>query len=124
MRRSLQLSLFAVVLLGLVGGSLAFFLAQKSVTLTVDGQVQTVGTYASTVAEMLDEEGLEPGDRDVLLPQAGQPLSDGDAVVLSRARPLELTVDGVSRQVYVTGIRFSTQRGVRTVSCTATILQT
>jgi uncharacterized protein YabE (DUF348 family) len=103
-RRSLQLSLFAVVLLGLVGGSLAFFLAQKSVTLTVDGQVQTVGTYASTVAEMLDEEGLEAGDRDVLLPQAGQPLADGDAVVLSRARPLELTVDGVSREVYVTAL--------------------
>ena len=48
MRRSLQLSLFAVVLLGLVGGSLAFFLAQKSVTLTVDGQPRTVGTFAST----------------------------------------------------------------------------
>ena len=104
MRRSLQLSLFAVVLLGLVGGSLAFFLAQKSVTLTVDGRVQTVGTYASTVSEMLDEEGLEPGDHDVLLPAADKALSDGDAVVLSRARPLELTVDGVSREVYVTAL--------------------
>lgn len=104
MRRSLRLSLFAVVLLGLVGGSLAFFLAQKSVTLTVDGQVQTVGTYASTVAEMLDEENLEPADHDVLLPRAEQVLADGDAVVLSRARPLELTVDGVSREVYVTAL--------------------
>jgi uncharacterized protein YabE (DUF348 family) len=103
-RRSLQLSLFAVVLIGLVGGSLAFFLAQKSVTLTVDGQVQTVGTYASTVAEMLDEEGLEPAAHDVLLPHAEQALADGDAVVLSRARPLELTVDGVSRDVYVTAL--------------------
>jgi uncharacterized protein YabE (DUF348 family) len=103
-RRSLQLSLFAVVLLGLVGGSLAFFVAQKSVTLTVDGRVQTVGTYASTVSEMLDEEGLEPGDHDVLLPAADKALADGDAVVLSRARPLELTVDGVSREVYVTAL--------------------
>lgn len=104
MRRSLQLSLFAVVVLGLVGGSLAFFLAQKSVTLTVDGQVRTVGTYASTVGEVLDEEGLEPSAHDVLLPQADQALADGDAVVLSRARPLELTVDGVSREVYVTAL--------------------
>ena len=104
MRRSLQLSLFAVVLLGLLGGSLAFFLAQKSVTLTVDGQVQTVGTYASTVAEMLDEEGLEPAEHDVLLPHAEQALADGDAVVFSRARPLELTIDGVSREVYVTAL--------------------
>jgi resuscitation-promoting factor RpfB len=103
-RRSLQLSLFAVVLLGLIGGTLAFFVAQKSVTLTVDGQVQEVGTYAATVGEVLDDEGLEPAAHDVLLPAAGQALSDGDTVVLNRARPLELTVDGVSRQVYVTAL--------------------
>jgi resuscitation-promoting factor RpfB len=103
-RRSLQLSLFAVVLLGLVGGSLAFFLAQKSVKLTVDGELRTVGTYASTVGDVLDEEGLEPAAHDVVLPAADQKISDGDAVILSRARPLELTVDGVSREVYVTAL--------------------
>jgi uncharacterized protein YabE (DUF348 family) len=101
-RRSLQLSLFAVVLLGLIGGTLAFFVAQKSVTVTVDGQVRHVGTYADTVAEVLDDEGLKTTSHDVLLPAAGDQLRDGDAVVLNRARPLQLTVDGVSRQVYVT----------------------
>lgn len=103
-RRSLQLSLFAVVLLGLVGGTLAYFVAQKSVTLTVDGQPRTVATYAGTVGEVLDEEGLEPAAHDVVLPGPGQSLSDGDAVVVNRARPLELTVDGVSREVYVTAL--------------------
>ena len=104
MRRSLQLSLFAVVLLGLIGGTLAFFVAQKSVTLTVDGQVRHVGTYADTVGDVLDDEGLQPAAHDVLLPAAGDALRDGDTVVLNRARPLELTVDGVSRQVYVTAL--------------------
>jgi uncharacterized protein YabE (DUF348 family) len=103
-RRSLQLSLFAVVLLGLVGGTLAFYLAQKSVTLTVDGQVRHVGTYADTVGEVLDDEGLEPAAHDVLLPAADDAVRDGDTVVLNRARPLQLTVDGVSRQVYVTAL--------------------
>jgi uncharacterized protein YabE (DUF348 family) len=103
-RRSLQLSLFAVVLLGLLGGTLAYVAAQKSVTLTVDGQVRTVGTYAGTVGDVLDEEGLEPAAHDVLLPAADQVVADGDAVILNRARPLELTVDGVSRQVYVTAL--------------------
>jgi uncharacterized protein YabE (DUF348 family) len=103
-RRSLQLSLFAVVLLGLIGGTLAFFVAQKSVTLTVDGQVRHVGTYADTVGDVLDDEGLQPAAHDVLLPAAGDALRDGDTVVLNRARPLELTVDGVSRQVYVTAL--------------------
>jgi uncharacterized protein YabE (DUF348 family) len=103
-RRSLQVGLFAVVLLGLVGGTLAFFVAQKSVTLTVDGQVRHVGTYADTVAEVLVDEGLEPAAHDVLLPSAGEAVRDGDTVILNRARPLGLTVDGVSRQVYVTAL--------------------
>jgi uncharacterized protein YabE (DUF348 family) len=103
-RRSLQLSLFAVVLLGLIGGTLAFFLAQKSVTITVDGQSRQLGTYAGTVGEVLDEVGLETAAHDVVLPSAGQAIADGDAVVVNRARPLELTVDGVSRQVYVTAL--------------------
>ena len=68
MRRSLQLSLFALVLLGLVGATMAFFLAQKAVTITVDGQLRTVGTYAETVGELLEEEGLEPASHDVVLP--------------------------------------------------------
>jgi predicted ribosomally synthesized peptide with SipW-like signal peptide len=103
-RRSLQLSLFAVVLLGLIGGTLAYFLAQKSVTVTVDGQVRHVGTYAGTVGEVLEEEGLEPAAHDVVLPATGQAIADGDAVVINRARPLELTVDGVSREVHVTAL--------------------
>lgn len=103
-RRSLQLSLFALVLLGLIGGTLAYALAQKSVTLTVDGQVRTVGTYAGTVGEVLDEEGLVPAAHDVVLPAAEQAITDGDAVILNRARPLELTVDGVSREVHVTAL--------------------
>jgi uncharacterized protein YabE (DUF348 family) len=103
-RRSLQLSLFAVVLLGLIGGTMAFFLAQKSVTLTVDGQARQVGTYAGTVGEVLEEEGLEPASHDVVLPAVEQAVADGDAVVLNRARPLQLTVDGVSREVYVTAL--------------------
>ncbi|MCW2683234.1 MAG: Transglycosylase domain protein [Blastococcus sp.] len=104
MRRSIQLSLFALVLLGLVGGTLAYALAQKSVTVTVDGQVRHVGTYAGTVGEVLEEEGLQPAAHDVVLPATQQALGDGDAVVLNRARPLELTVDGVSRDVHVTAL--------------------
>jgi uncharacterized protein YabE (DUF348 family) len=103
-RRSLQLSLFALVLLGLVGATVAFFVAQKAVTVTVDGQVRTVGTYADTVGELLEEEGLEPAAHDVVLPAVHQAVSDGDTVILNRARPLELTVDGVSREVYVTAL--------------------
>ena len=102
MRRPLQLSLFAVVLLGLVGGLAAYFLAQKSLTLTVDGQSRKVSTYADTVSELLEDEGLRTAAHDVVLPAPAATVGDGDTVVVNRARPLELTVDGVQKRVYVT----------------------
>ena len=104
MRRSLQLSLFAVVLLGLVGGCVAYFAAAKSVTLDVDGTARHVRTYADTVAEVLDEQGLKPAAHDVVLPATGARIDDGATVVLNRARPLKLTVDGVQSTVYVTAL--------------------
>ncbi|MGY1600992.1 ubiquitin-like domain-containing protein [Geodermatophilus sp. SYSU D00815] len=104
MRRTLQLSLFALVLVGLVGGSVAYYLAQKSLTLTVDGQSRSVSTYADTVGEVLEEEGLRPAAHDVVLPAEDAEVGDGDTVVLDRARPLQLTVDGVSSEVYVTAL--------------------
>jgi uncharacterized protein YabE (DUF348 family) len=102
--RSLKSVLFALVLLGLVGGSAAYVLAQKSVTLTVDGQAHQVRTYAGTVGDVLEEEGLQTQSHDVVLPDAAAPVADGDTVVLNRARPLTLTVDGVQSEVYVTAL--------------------
>jgi uncharacterized protein YabE (DUF348 family) len=102
--RSLKFSLFALVLLGLVGGSVAYYVAQKSLTLTVDGQAHEIRTYAGTVAEVLEEEGLETQAHDVVLPEPGASVSDGDTVLVSRARPLQLTVDGRPSEVYVTAL--------------------
>src|SRR3954469_20466340 len=103
-RRSLQLSLFALVLLGLVGGTATYFLAQKTVTVTVDGQSREVSTYADTAGEVLADEGLRPASHDVVLPAPDSAVGDGDTVVLNRARPLALTVDGVRSDVYTTAL--------------------
>ncbi len=104
MSRSLKSVLLALVLLGLVGGSLAYVAAQKSLTLTVDGQAREVHTYADTVGEVLEDEGLQAQSHDVVLPDTASAVADGDTVVLTRARPLTLTVDGVESEVYVTAL--------------------
>jgi uncharacterized protein YabE (DUF348 family) len=103
-RRSLRFSLFALVLLGLVGGSAAYFLAQKTVTVTVDGQSSEVRTYAATAGEVLADEGLSLASHDVVLPDPDSAVGDGDTIVLNRARPLSLTVDGVQTDVYTTAL--------------------
>jgi uncharacterized protein YabE (DUF348 family) len=103
-RRSLRACLFALVLLGLVGGVAAYFAAEKSLTLTVDGQSRQVTTYAGTAAEVLADEGLTPAAHDVVLPALDADVSDGDTIVVNRARPLTLTVDGVKSEVYTTAL--------------------
>jgi uncharacterized protein YabE (DUF348 family) len=103
-RRSLKSCLFALVLLGLVGGSAAYFLAQKTVTITVDGQSREVTTYAATAGEVLSDEGLQLASHDVVLPDTESAVGDGDTIVLNRARPLSLTVDGVRSDVYTTAL--------------------
>jgi uncharacterized protein YabE (DUF348 family) len=103
--RTLKLALFALVLTGLVGGSTAWHLAtQKSLTLTVDGQERALTTSADTVGEVLAEAGLRTQAHDVVLPEPDAEVVDGDTVVVTRARPLQLTVDGVSSEVYVTAL--------------------
>ena len=73
-------------------------------TLTIDGQSREVSTYASTAGEILADEGLSPASHDVVLPALDAAVGDGDAVVLNRARPLALTVDGVRSNVYTTAL--------------------
>ena len=102
MRRSFKLPLSGLVLAGLLGGSFAYVAAEKSLTVTVDGESRSVDTYASTVADVLADAGLVPASQDVVLPGPDAEVEDGDAIVLNRARPLQLTVDGVATEVYTT----------------------
>src|SRR5829696_823910 len=101
-RHPVRIALFTVVLLGLVAGGMAWMSMDKSVRLTVDGELRSISTYASTVAGVLDDAGLTVGQHDTLAPDRDAPISDGAEIVLRRGRLLTLTVDGRQRQVWVT----------------------
>ena len=101
-RHPLRIGLFALVLFGLVAGSVAWLSMDKSVTLTVDGQARSVKTYASTVGGVLDDQNLTVGQHDTLAPARDTRISDGAEIVLRRGRLLTLTVDGQTRQVWTT----------------------
>ncbi len=102
-RHPLRIGLFALVLFGLVAGSVAWLSMDKSVTLTVDGEARAVKTYASTVGGVLDDQKITVGGHDTLAPGRETRISDGAEIVLRRGRLITLTVDGQTRQVWTTG---------------------
>ncbi|MFD8862370.1 ubiquitin-like domain-containing protein, partial [Streptomyces vinaceus] len=92
----------ALVVAFLAGGTTAFVAADKSVRLTVDGEPRTLHTFADDVDELLDAEGLGVGPHDLVAPARTEALDDGDEIVVRYGRPLHLTLDGQSRQVWTT----------------------
>lgn len=91
-----------LVLAALVGGTTAFGVLDKTVTVSVDGQPRTVHTYATDVRGVLDRAGLAVGPHDVLAPAPGTSVHDGSKIVIARGRPVTLDVDGKQRIVWVT----------------------
>jgi resuscitation-promoting factor RpfB len=101
-RRSAKLGLYAAVLLGLVGGFIAWFGTQKNVTVVVEGKARHVRTMSATVAGTLRDAKLTVGGHDVVAPSPQSRVHTGSVVLLRRGRLLELKVDGVSREVWTT----------------------
>ncbi|CAN5367517.1 resuscitation-promoting factor [soil metagenome] len=98
----MKIALFTLVIAGLLGGSLAWAGLSKTVTVSVDGEDREISTLASTVQGVLDSADLEVGDHDVLAPAAGTQVQDGTSIALQRGRLLNLTVNGISQEVYTT----------------------
>jgi len=101
-RHPLRIGLFALVLVGLVAGSVAWLSMDKSVTLSVDGDARAVKTYASTVGGVLDDQHITVSQHDTLAPGRNTRISDGAEIVLRRGRLITLIVDGQTRQVWTT----------------------
>ena len=102
MQRGFKLGLYALVLAGLLAGTAAWVRAGKSVALSIDGQLRRVHTSASTVRGVLADAHVTVGPHDLVAPELGSAISNGGQIVIDRGHLLHLTVDGVSRDVWVT----------------------
>ncbi|SDI98296.1 Uncharacterized conserved protein YabE, contains G5 and tandem DUF348 domains [Frankineae bacterium MT45] len=102
MRRGMKLGIYGAVLVGLVGGCVAWTAVDKTVTLKVDGQTRKIHTVADTVDGALASAGYKIASHDVVAPDANDSISNGQTVILKRGRLLHLTIDGTSRDIWVT----------------------
>ena len=99
---ALRLVVAALLVTLIAAGALAIG-SHKTVTLDVDGTAMTVTTMKSRVADIVEESGFTVGERDELLPAAGQSVSHADTIVLRRSRPLRISLDGQDpKQVWTT----------------------
>lgn len=86
--------------LGIAGAGVATAHAQA--TLEVDGVSRPVVVWGGTVADLLAQQGVAPGDHDLISPATDQRIQDGTTVVVRTAHPFDVTVDGVERTIWST----------------------
>lgn len=92
----------ALVVACLAGGSTAYLAGGKAVQLSVDGRPSTLHTFAGSVEELLQRQGIEVGDHDIVAPDPDAELQDGDTVAVRYGRPIALTLDGRPRRIWTT----------------------
>jgi uncharacterized protein YabE (DUF348 family) len=85
-----------------IGGTAAYASMDKKVTLSVDGQDRPLSTFDSTVGDVLADQHIAVGPRDVVAPAADTKVSDGTRIAVRFARELKLSVDGKFRSYWVT----------------------
>lgn len=111
-----RLAAQAAALAAVVGAGVLYSSLDKTVTLSVDGTNREVQGFSRTVGDLLDDQGLDVGPRDIVAPARAASLGEGDTVVVRYARPLTLTVDGAKRTYWTTELsvdRALTALGVR-----------
>ncbi|MBC2961302.1 transglycosylase family protein [Nocardioides deserti] len=97
-----MVALAAVVALAVAGSTLGYSALSKSVTLSLDGESSDVSSLASTVGDVLEDQGVEVSGRDQVAPGVEEEVSDGMEISVRFARPVELTVDGDTSTHWVT----------------------
>ena len=94
----------AALLMTLVAGGAMAVSRHKTVTIDVDGDMISLSTMKTDVNSALIDAGYAPSDKDLVVPAPDTGLSDGDTVVLRRAREITLNVDGKPQDIWTTAL--------------------
>jgi uncharacterized protein YabE (DUF348 family) len=99
--KSLLVTLLATVLIALAGTTYGYASLSNKVTLSVDGETQTVRSFGSTVGDILEAEGIDLGERDLVAPGVDEEIADGSRITVRYAKPLTVKVDGDKQKYWV-----------------------
>lgn len=99
-----RLAAQAVVLAMVVGGTSAFAVLHKTVTLDVDGEVMTVSAFGRTVEDVLAGHGVQVSDADLVAPAPASLVADDAEIVVRHAREVVVEVDGERSTIVTTAL--------------------
>ena len=102
MRKSIIAAVGATAVFAVVGGSVAYASKSKTVSLSIDGQVEKVHTFGSTVADALKSKKIQVGERDLVAPAPDTKLQDGQEIAVQYARQLIVNADGTKKVFWTT----------------------
>jgi uncharacterized protein YabE (DUF348 family) len=88
----------------LVGGTTGFVSLDKALVLTVDGKEIKVHSFAKTVGDVLEHQGIHVGPHDTVAPSGNAKISDGTRIAVRYGRLITATIDGSQRKAWVTAI--------------------
>jgi uncharacterized protein YabE (DUF348 family) len=101
-RKSIIVAVGATAAFAVAGGSVAYAAKSKTVSVSVDGQVQKVHTFGSTVADALKAEKVQVGEHDVVAPTPDSKLKDGQEIAVQYGRRLTVDADGTKKAYWTT----------------------
>ena len=102
MRKIIPAVAAGVTALAVAGGTFGYVTLDKAVSLSIDGDVAQMQTMASTVGDLLEKQGIEVGERDVIVPGPDTRLAEGTTIAVSYGRLVTITVDGAEQQIWTT----------------------
>ena len=94
----------AVVLALVVAGTTAFATLHKTVTLDVDGSVTSLSVFGRSVEDVLDANGVQVGERDLVVPGLDALVADGSQIIVRHGREVVVEIDGERRTVWSTAL--------------------
>ena len=104
-------TLVAVVVASVAGTTVGYAALSKDVTLTLDGRTTHVSAIGDTVGDVLESEGIDVTDKDLVAPAVTESVTDGSAIAVQFGRPLELSVDGDSHTYWVNSTNVASALG-------------
>lgn len=98
------ISIFAILTIAVICIVMAYAYGQasKTIQLVIDGKAKSVETRASAVNSLLDEQSIDLAPQDEISASPDSKLHDGDQIVIDRAVPITVMVDGKSQRHYTT----------------------